>query len=309
MRRYILQRVLFTIFGMIGATLVAFLAMQLAPGDPLELMAGERNIDPAVLEMWRRHYGLDKPLAIQYLIFLKNALRGDFGTSYYYVGKPVLEILMEGIPVSLKWESVGLLLAICLAVPIGVITALKQNTWIDHFFMFFALVGISLPSFALATFLIVGISLKLGWLPVAGLSTPAHYVLPALTLAAHPMALLARMIRASMLEVIRQDYIVTARAKGLSERVVILRHALRNALLPALTIVGIMVGRIFAGTFLIETIFNIPGLGRIGVTAVLQRDYPVILGATVLLAFAFLLTTLVTDILYGFLDPRIRLAT
>ncbi len=308
MRKYIAQRLIFTVVSMIGATLVAFMAMQLAPGDPLELMAGERNIDPRVIEVWRHRYGLDKPLPVQYLIFLKNALRGDLGTSYFYIGRPVMEILAEGIPVSLKWETVGLLLAIGGAVPIGVISALKQNSWIDNLSMFFALAGISLPSFALATFLIVGVSLKLGWLPVAGLSTPKHYILPAVTMAAGPMALLARMVRASMLEVIRQDYMTTARAKGLGEYTVIMRHGLRNALLPALTIIGIIIGRVFSGTFLIETIFNIPGLGRIGVTAVLQRDYPVILGATVLLSVAFLLATLVTDILYGFLDPRIRLA-
>jgi dipeptide transport system permease protein len=219
-----------------------------------------------------------------------------------------MEILATGIPVSLKWESVGIALAVMVGIALGVISALKQNSWLDNLTMGFALVGISLPSFALATFLIVGISLKLGWLPVAGLSTPKHYVLPALTLAAHPTALLARMIRSSMLEVIRQEYITTARAKGLSEFLIVTRHALRNALLPALTIVGIIVGRIFAGTFLIETIFNIPGLGRIAVTAVLQRDFPVILGATVLMAVAFTITTLITDICYGFLDPRIRLA-
>lgn len=308
MRKYIAQRLIFTLFSMLGATLVAFMAMQLAPGDPLELMAGERNLDPKVIELWRHRYGLDKPLPIQYLIFLRNALQGDLGTSYFYIGKPVTEMLAEGILVSVKWETVGLLLAIGGAIPVGVISALKQNSWIDNLSMLFALTGISLPSFALATFLIVGVSLKLGWLPVAGLSTPKHYILPALTMAAGPLALLARMIRASMLEVIRQDYVVTARAKGLSEYVVIVRHALRNALLPALTIVGVIVGRIFSGTFLIETIFNIPGLGRIGVTAVLQRDYPVILGATLLLSVAFLLATMVTDILYGFLDPRIRLA-
>lgn len=308
MRKYIIQRLIFTLFSIVGATLVAFLAMQLAPGDPIQLMAGEKNIDPQVAEIWRHKYGLDKPLYVQYLVFLKNAVQGDLGTSYYYIGKPVTEILAEGIPVSVKWETVGLLVAILGAIPVGIISALKQNSWIDHLSMLLVLTGISLPSFALATFLIYGISLKLGWLPVAGLSSPKHYILPALAMAAGPMALLTRMIRASMLEVIRQDYMTTARAKGLREKAVIMRHALRNALLPALTIIGVIVGRIFSGTFLIETIFNIPGLGRIGVTAVLQRDYPVILGATVLLSIAFLLATLITDVLYGWLDPRIRLA-
>jgi ABC-type dipeptide/oligopeptide/nickel transport system permease component len=309
MQTYIVQRFLFTIFSMLGATLVAFMAMQLAPGDPIELMAGERNIDPRVVELWREKYGLDEPLHIQYLLFLKNAVQGDLGTSYFYIGKPVTELLAEAIPVTIRWETLGLLIAVIGAVPLGVIAALKQNTWIDNATMLFALIGISLPSFALATFLIVAISLRLGWLPVAGLDTPKHYILPAITMAVGPMALLARMIRSSMLETIRQDYVVTARSKGLREYTVIVRHALRNALLPAVTILGIIVGRILSGTFLIEIIYNIPGIGRVGVTAVLQRDYPVILGATLLLSFAFLLATFFTDMLYGYLDPRIRLGS
>jgi ABC-type dipeptide/oligopeptide/nickel transport system permease component len=298
---------MYTLFSMVGATLVAFMAMQLAPGDPIKLMVGDKNIDPRVIEAWRHRYGLDQPLYIQYFIFLRNAVQGDLGTSYFYIGKPVTELLADAIPVTVKWESLGLFISIVGAVPLGVIAALKQNTWIDNLTMLFALVGISLPSFALATFLIVGISLKLGWLPVAGLDTPKHYILPALTMAAGPTALLARMIRSTMLETLRQEYVVTARAKGLREYAVVMRHALRNALLPAVTIVGIIIGRIFSGTFLIEMIYNIPGLGRVGVTAVLQRDYPVILGATLLLSFAFLVATLLTDILYGYLDPRIRL--
>ncbi len=305
MPKYVMQRLALTVFSIIGATLVAFVIMRLAPGDPLRLMAGDKTLAPEMVEIWRHRYGLDQPLPVQYLLFIVNALRGDLGTSYFYIGRPVTEILAEGIPVSVKWESLGLLLAFAGALPIGVISALKQNTWIDNAFMFFALAGISLPSFALATFLVLGLSVKLGWFPVAGLDTPSHYVLPAVTLAVGPMALLARMIRASMLEVLHLDYVTVARAKGLSEYAVVVRHALRNALLPALTAVGVMVGRIFTGTFLIETIFNIPGLGRIAVTAVLQRDYPVILGTTLLLSVTFLLATLMTDILYGVLDPRV----
>jgi ABC-type dipeptide/oligopeptide/nickel transport system permease component len=172
--------------------------------------------------------------------------------------------------------------------------------------MFVALSGISLPSFALATFLIVIFSLYFNLLPVAGLTTPAHYILPCLTMAAQPSALLARLLRASMLEVINQEYVTTARAKGLRESAVIVRHALKNALLPTLTVLGIMVGRILAGAFLIETVFSIPGVGRIGVQAVVHRDYPVILGVTILLSVAFLFVTFIVDLLYGFLDPRIR---
>jgi ABC-type dipeptide/oligopeptide/nickel transport system permease component len=305
---YIVQRLVFGVFSMLGATLIAFLALQLAPGDPLELMAGSTRITPEVREAWRHRYGLDRPLPVQYLIFVKNALRGDFGTSYHYIGKPVSEMLAEGIPVTARWQALGLLVAIGGAVPMGVISALRQNSWVDNLFMFFAMLGASLPSFALATFLIVGISLRLGWLPVAGLSTPSHYILPALTLAAEPAALLTRMMRSSVLETMGQDYIRTARAKGLGEWAVITRHTVRNAMLPSVTVIGVIVGRMLAGSFIVETIFNIPGLGRIGVTAVLQRDYPVVLGTTILLAAVFILVTIMTDVLYVFLDPRIRLS-
>lgn len=306
MRRYVVQRLLFALLTLLGATFIAFCAMRLAPGDPVRLMAGERNVSEQVLENIRKRHGLDKPFLVQYLVFLRNAVHGDFGTSYHYIGRPVSEMLAEGIPVSLKWESVSLAIAILAAIPLGVIAALKQNTWIDSAAMFLAMAGISLPSFALATFLIVGLAVRLGWFPVAGLHTPLHYVLPSITMAAGPCALLARMLRASMLEVIRQEYITTARSKGLSEMLIVVRHALKNAMIPVLTIVGIMVGRIMSGTFLVETIFSIPGLGRIGVTAVVQRDYPVIVGATLLIAVSFVVVTLVVDILYGYVDPRIR---
>jgi len=307
MQRYFIQRLIFIIFSLIGATFLAFTASRLAPGDPLRLMVGDRNLDPAVVVAWEQRYGLDKPIPVQYAYYVKNALQGDLGTSYHYVGTPVTEILGPAMLVTLRWESIGLALAIMLALIFGTISALKQNTWVDTLTMTVALAGISLPDFALATFLIVGFSLRLNWLPVAGLDTPLHYVLPIITLAVGPTALLSRMVRSSMLEVIRQDYMSTARAKGLSERSIIVFHGLRNAFLPILTIVGILVGRILSGAFIVETIFNIPGIGRVGVTAVLQRDYPVILGATIILASAFLITTFMIDLLYGVLDPRIRI--
>ena len=173
MHKYFARRLLYAIFSILGATLIAFLAMHLAPGDPVRLMAGDRNVSQEVLQTWRHRYGLDQPLPVQYFVFVKNAVQGDFGTSYFYVGKPVMTILAEGIPVSIKWEVIGIALAVVLGTTLGVISALKQNTWLDNLTMLFALVGISLPSFALATFLIVGISLHLGWLPVAGLIDPA----------------------------------------------------------------------------------------------------------------------------------------
>lgn len=306
MLRFLVQRSILILFSLVGATFLAFTVSRLAPGDPLRMMVSDRNLDPAIVEAWKERYGLDKPIPIQYFYYLKNALQGDFGYSYQYVGMPVSELLLPGVVITLRWESITLLGALVIALVLGTISAVKHNTWIDTSAMGLALIGISLPDFALATFLIVIFAIKLNWLPVAGYETPIHYVLPAITMAVRPTALLSRMVRASMLEVIRQEYMVTARAKGLTETAIITVHGLRNAMLPILTVIGIMIGRILAGSFIVETIFNIPGVGRIGVTAVQQRDYPVILGATVVLASAFLISTFVVDLLYGVLDPRIR---
>ena len=309
MSRFLIQRIAATLFSLFGATLIAFFASRLAPGDPIRLMMGDQNVSPQVVQRLQAQYGLDQPIPVQYAYFVRNALTGDFGTSYYYIGKPVLQVIAPGALVSLQWESVALVIAVVLALIFGTLSAIRHNTWIDNAVMFVALSGISIPSFALATFLIVVFSLKLDLLPVAGLTTPAHYILPCLTMAAQPAALLARLLRASMLEVINQEFIITARAKGLRETAVIVRHALKNAMLPTLTVLGIMVGRILAGAFLIETVFSIPGIGRIGVQAVVQRDYPVILAITVLLSVVFLLVTFIVDLMYGLLDPRIRYNT
>ena len=306
MSRYLFQRLIATLFSLFAATVIAFFASRLAPGDPIRLMVGDQNVSPQVVRQLQIQYGFDQPLPLQYFYFLRNALVGDFGTSYYYVGKPVLEVLAPGVIVSLQWESIALLIAVASAFVLGTLSAIKHNTWLDNAIMFLALSGISLPSFALATFFILIFSLQLDLFPVAGLTTPAHFVLPCLTMAAQPAALLARLLRASMLEVIGQEYVTTARAKCLREAAVIGRHALKNALLPTLTVLGIMVGRILAGAFLIETVFSIPGIGRIGVQAVVHRDYPVILGITVMLSIVFLFVTYIVDLVYGLLDPRIR---
>ncbi|MFC1959653.1 ABC transporter permease [Chloroflexota bacterium] len=306
MTQYFTRRLIFMIFSLIGATFLAFTATRLAPGDPIRLMAGEQNISPEVIASWEERYGLDKPIPVQYVYYVRNVLQGDLGTSYHYIGMPVADLIFPAIGVTLQWETPALFFAIIIALILGTVAALNHNKGLDSASMTVAMVGISLPDFVLATFLIVIFSLRLGWLPVAGASTPAHFILPALTLAVRPCAVLSRMVRASMLDVVSQDYMTTARAKGLSERTVIVRHGLRNAMLPILTVIGILIGRILSGSFIVETIFNIPGIGRVGVTAVLQRDYPVVLGATLTLAAAFLLTTFFVDLLYGILDPRIR---
>ena len=307
MTRFLIQRTLLILLSLFVATFLAFAASRLTPGDPIRLMAGDRNIAPEVVESWRARYGLDQPIPLQYLYYVSNLLQGDMGTSYQYIGTPVSDLIIPAALMTFRWELFALVAAIVIAICLGVVAAVWQNTPIDTGAMMLALVGISLPDFVLATFLVVVFSLRLNWLPVAGYETAAHFILPAITLAVRPCALISRMMRASMLEVIHQDYVRTARAKGLSSFAVISRHALRNALLPVLTVIGVQVGRILSGAFIVETIFNIPGIGRVGVTAVLQRDYPVILGATLVRATAFLVTTLFVDILYALVDPRIRL--
>lgn len=307
MARFLVQRIFLIVVSLFIATFLAFTASRLTPGDPIRLMAGDRNIPPEVIDAWRVRYGLDQPIPLQYLYYVANLLQGDMGTSYQYIGTPVIDLIAPAALMTFRWELTALAAAVAVAIVLGVVAAVWQNTPIDTGAMLLALVGVSLPDFVLATFLVVIFSLELNWLPVAGYETAAHFVLPALTLAVRPCALISRMMRASMLEVIHQDYVRTARAKGLGGVAVIGNHALRNALLPVLTVIGIQVGRILSGAFVVETIFNIPGIGRVGVTAVLQRDYPVILGATLVLAAAFLITTLIVDILYALVDPRIRL--
>lgn len=293
--------------SLLAAGLFAFTAVRLAPGDPIRLMAGDRNVPAEVVAQWERRYGLDRPVPVQFVYYVANALRGDFGTSYQYVGTPVMNLVLPATRITIAWQAVALLVAIVVAVFLGVIAAARHNTFVDNFAMFGAVIGISLPDFVLATLLMIVFSLQLDWLPVAGHGTPLHFVLPIVTIAVRPCAVLSRMVRASMLDVVAEDYVRTARSKGVAERIVYYRHALGNALLPILTVIGVQIGRILSGAFVVETIFNIPGLGRVGVTAVLQRDYPVVLAATLILAAAFLLVTLIVDLLYAVIDPRIRL--
>lgn len=306
MLRYVLRRSIITLVCLIGATLLAFLAARLAPGDPLSQIVGQRAVDPAIVAAWRERYGLDRPVLVQYAIFVTNAIRGDFGLSYQYPGRAVVDIIAPAALVTLRWQSMAALLAIGGGIVLGMITAVRQHSWIDTTLTMSVLLGVTVPDFVIATLLISLFALQLQILPVAGSSTAAHYVLPAITLALQPCAFMARTVRAAMISTLDQDYIVTARAKGLHRTTIVLRHALRNACIPVLTIVGVQFGRILGGAFVIETIFNIPGLGRVAVNAVMQRDYPVILAVTVLLTAAFLLSSYLVDLLYGLVDPRLH---
>lgn len=277
--------------------------MKAIPGDPF---TQEKAVPPEILEVMYEHYGLNDPWYVQYGRYLLSILQWDLGPSFKYKARTVNEIINEGFPVSALLGVEALLIAVGAGVLLGTIAALKQNHWQDYGAMLLAVTGVSVPSFILATGLQYIFSLKLGWFPVARWGTFAHSVLPALSLAAFPMAFIARLTRSSMLEVLQLDYIKTARAKGLAEWRVVTRHGLRNAILPVVTFLGQLTVNILVGSFVIEYIFGIPGLGRNFVTSVNNRDYTVIMGVTVFYSVFLLAAIFIVDLLYRLLDPRMN---
>lgn len=286
---------------------LAFAANQLTPGDPVLMMLGTRAGDVELARSLRHQYGLDQPLWKQFADYLLGVCRGDFGLSYRLVGVPVLEIIKDGLRISPILAVAALAVAIPIGVALGTFAALRRNTWPDTGVMVALVAGISVPNFAMAAFLVYLFSIKLGVLPVAGWGSPRQAVLPVALLALHPAAYLARLSRTYMLEVLRQDYIRTARAKGLPEQLVVYRHALRNTLVPLLTTIGIIFGGLLSGTFVVEAIFNLPGLGSLAIQAIFARDYPVTLAIVVLFTLFYAGINLVVDLLYRLIDPRIRL--
>jgi peptide/nickel transport system permease protein/oligopeptide transport system permease protein len=280
--------------------------MRAVPGDPARLIAGPEATQ-AELEAVRREWGLDAPLPVQYLQYLGRVARGDLGESIRS-RRPVTAELAARFPNTLRLALASLLIMTVLGVSVGILAATHQNTFLDYTSMTVALVGISMPIFWLGLMLMLLFSLYLGWLPATGKDGPMHLVLPAITLGTALTAVVARITRASMLEVLRQDYIRTARAKGLSERVVVWAHALRNALIPTVTVVGLNFGGLLSGAVLTETVFAWPGIGRLIVDAIEMRDYPVVQGAVLLVAVTYSLVNLIVDVAYAFIDPRIRYA-
>lgn len=304
--RFIATRLLLAVPTLLAISAIAFFLGALAPGDPVEIMLGQ-HADPASRARLRHELGLDRPLLVQYGSYLWNAVQGDFGRSYE-TKRPVTEIVREGFPNTAVLALAAILLASAAGVSLGVVAAARQDTAVDRAAMFLAIAGASIPAFVLAPILIVLFALKLRWLPVSGWAGPENLVLPAVVLAARPAALVARLTRAQMAEVLRQDYIRTALAKGLSWAAVVRKHALRNALLPVLTVVGSSFGYLLSGSFVVETIFSVPGLGWYSIQSITRRDYPVIQATTLLMAVGFVLVNIVVDLLYGLLDPRVRLA-
>lgn len=304
MVQYAIRRLLLAIPTLFGVTLLVFSIVRMLPGDPAIAMAGVHATQEYV-EQVRRTLGLDQPLYVQYGRFIAGLFRGDLGTSIR-TGLPVATEVWSRLVPTIELTFVSLLLATALGVAVGVVSASKPYSIFDYMSMFGALLGLSIPVFWLGLMLMLLFSVKLGWLPAAGRGGIAYLILPSVTLAASSVALIARFTRSTMLEVLRAEYISTARAKGLRERTVILRHALRNALIPIITVIGLRFGALLSGAVLTETVFAWPGLGRLMVDSVSARDYPVIQGAVLVLALAMVIINLVVDLLYGVVNPRIR---
>jgi len=301
---FIRNRIIFSIPVIIGVSILVFLMLHALPGDPVEIMMGNSASADAAARV-RHQLGLDRPLYVQYGRFVGHALTGDLGRSIR-TNQPVMQLIMSQFPSTLQLTFAGLGFAIVLGMLLGTIAATHHRSWIDHSSMVLAVVGVSMPSFWLGFLFIAFFSLRLGWFPATGQGGLSRLVLPALALGIGASAVIARLVRSSMLEVMRQEYIGVARAKGLRNRAVVYRHGLRNALIPVVTIVGLQFGQLLAGTVIIETVFSRQGLGRLTIDAILNKDYPVVQGTILFTAVGYVLVNLLVDILYAFIDPQVR---
>ena len=304
MLTYVARRVLVSVPTVLGVATVIFIMVRLLPGDPARVMAGLLATEEDVARI-RHQLGLDQPLLLQYLGFMGRLLRGDLGTSTR-TGDPVLHEILVRLPYTAELALVATTIAVVVGVAAGILAATRRNTWIDLFVSGGAVFGLSMPVYWLGLMLIILFAIQLHALPAAGSDDPLGFVLPSITLALFSIALVARQSRSAMLEVLGQDYVRTARAKGAAPRTVLLKHALRNALLPVITAIGLQFGALLGGAVLTETVFSWPGIGRLLVDSIFSRDYPVVQGIVFLLAVAFILVNLVVDLLYAYVDPRIR---
>ncbi len=304
MHRYIFRRLLLLIPVMLGVSFLVFTIMFFTPGDPAKILLGERAPE-AEVQALRTQMGLDDPFFVQYGRFIFNALRGDLGRSLTTRRPAALELFAR-FPATMQLAAMGVLVAVLIGIPIGIVSATRQYSVFDGASMVLALIGVSMPNFWQGIMMVLLFSIVLRWFPSSGYGTFAHLIMPSLTIGTSSAATITRMTRSSMLEVVRQDYIRTARAKGLSERVVITRHALKNALIPIVTVIGLQFGYLLGGAVLTETIFSWPGVGRLMVDAIRQRDYPVVQGGVLMLALTFSVVNLLVDVLYAYIDPRIK---
>jgi peptide/nickel transport system permease protein len=283
---------------------VVFLLIHLVPGDPIQAMLGE-GAAGADIQAARHAYGLDVPLPVQYVHYWKGVLHGDLGRSLR-LNKPVKELVFQAYPATLALTLSALFVAIVLSIPAGVRSATRRNRWDDRALSFFSLLGLSFPNFALGPILVLVFAIRLDWLPVSGAGNWRNLILPAITMGASLAAILTRMVRTSMLEELGQDYIRTARAKGLTERAVVYRHALRNAMIPVVTVIGLQFGALLAGTIVTETIFAWPGIGRLTISAISNRDYSLVQGCLLCIGLTYVAVNFFTDLVYSALNPRIR---
>jgi peptide/nickel transport system permease protein len=305
MIRHILQRLLYTLPALWLILTMVFLMIHIVPGDPVLQMLGQdaRVEDLAQL---RHTLGLDQPLRVQYVLYLEGLMRGDWGRSMRFAA-PVRPIVLQRFPATLELSLAALAVCLLIAIPAGVYSARHRGSREDRATSFLTLLGLSIPNFALGPILILVFSIEIGWLPVSGRGGISHLILPAATLGAALAAILTRMVRGSMIEELSSDYVRTARAKGISERAVLFRHAFPNALIPVITIVGLQFGSLLAGTIVTETIFSWPGIGRLAVQAIAARDYPLLQGCILIIAVSYVAVNLLTDFVYAVVDPRVRL--
>ena len=304
MKAYILKRLFHSIFVLVGISLVVFIILHLT-GDPAALLM-PMDATPEQVAQFRQEMGFNDPILVQYWRFFKGTLRGDFGKSFRH-SQPALDLVMERMPATIQLTLAAMVIALLVAIPVGIISAIRRNSILDHIGMTGALLGQSTPVFWLGIMLILIFSVTLQWFPSSGRGEIQNLVLPAITLGMFTMARTARMMRSSMLEVLGQEYMKTAKAKGLKPLTVVLKHALKNAAIPVVTIIGMELGTLLGGAVITETIFAWPGVGRLAVQAIYNRDYPVVQAAVFLLAAIFVLVNLVVDLLYTYLDPRVKL--
>jgi glutathione transport system permease protein len=304
MQRYVAIRLAMVVPVVLLAVTVAFFTLHLIPGDPAELVAGPHASAEAVAHI-RESLNLDKPLYVQYVLYFHGLLRGDMGKSNMS-GQPVAQEIADRLPTTIRLTFGALLFAVVFGPALGLLAALRQNTIPDYLASATAVAGMSVPAFWLGLMLIFVFAERLRWFPSMGIGSPSSWILPSLTLGVATVGSVARMMRATMLEVLGEDYLATARAKGLSERVILVRHALRNALIPVVTVIGNQIGYLLGGALMVETVFSLPGLGRMMVQAVLSKDYPVVQGGIVVIALMVIVVNLAVDLLYVVLDPRLR---
>jgi ABC-type dipeptide/oligopeptide/nickel transport system permease component len=302
---YILRRLLQAVPVLFGISVFTFLMLYLTPGDPVSIIAGDKPISEEQAQLLREKYGLDGPLWRQYVDYMGGVFQGDFGVSFR-TDRPVVDSIGEALVPTLQLTLAGLLVAILLGISLGIIAAIFHGTWIDTLAMVVALLGVSMPVFYLGLLLLFGFSFEINLFPATGAGGLRHLVLPAITVGFASSAYIARLVRSSMLETLSQDYVVTARSKGLRERIVVLRHALKNALIPVVTFIGIQLAGLLSGAVVTEQVFSRPGLGRVAVTAIGNRDFPLIQGTVLITAGIYVLVNLLVDLSYAIFDPRIR---